>query len=185
MRIPDRIHVLGASGSGTTTLASHIASEHGHRHADSDDFFWLPTQPPFQQKRPIEERLPLLRTTLSTTSSWVLSGSLCGWGDELMPDFQLVVFISLDPEVRLARLRAREAERYGEAAISLGGEMHEQHLAFLQWAAGYDDVAFEGRSRALHETWMDRLTCPVVRLDGDRPVVSLLKGVEDAARTAV
>ena len=48
MRLPNRIHILGASGSGTTTLASAIADEHGHRHLDTDDFFWIPTNPPYR-----------------------------------------------------------------------------------------------------------------------------------------
>ena len=42
-----RIHVLGASGSGTSSLAAAIARRHGHRHLDTDDFFWMPTDPPY------------------------------------------------------------------------------------------------------------------------------------------
>jgi adenylate kinase family enzyme len=42
-----RIHILGASGSGTTTLGAALADRLGHPHVDADSLFWLPTDPPF------------------------------------------------------------------------------------------------------------------------------------------
>ena len=60
-----RIHIFGASGSGTSSLASALAATHGHRHLDSDDFYWLPTDPPYTQPRPVEARLSLLRPALA------------------------------------------------------------------------------------------------------------------------
>src|SRR5262245_2991835 len=106
--MPNRIHIFGASGSGTTTLALTLAETHGHRHLDTDDFYWFPTNPPYRQPRPVEARLALLRDARAQSSRWVLSGSLCGWGDPLISEFDLVVFLIVPTEVRLARLRARE-----------------------------------------------------------------------------
>lgn len=91
MRPPDRIHIVGASGSGTTSLAGELATRYGHRQLDTDDYFWLRTVPPYREKRPREQRLELLRRALCDATSWVLSGSLCGWGDPLIPEFELVV----------------------------------------------------------------------------------------------
>lgn len=51
------IHILGASGSGTTTLAKVLSDELGYAHFDSDDYFWIPTEPPFTTKRPLDERV--------------------------------------------------------------------------------------------------------------------------------
>jgi adenylate kinase family enzyme len=76
-----RIHILGASGSGTTTLGRALAAKLGCPHFDSDDFYWMPTEPPYRQPRPREEGQRLLGEALATSASWVLSGSLCGWGD--------------------------------------------------------------------------------------------------------
>ena len=41
-----RIHILGASGSGTTTLGRALAARLQCPHFDTDDCFWLPTDPP-------------------------------------------------------------------------------------------------------------------------------------------
>jgi len=183
--IPDRVHITGASGSGTTTLARGIAIEHGHRQIDTDDFYWLGTDPPYTTKRPPDEPLSLLRAELASTSRWALAGSLCGWGDPLIPDFQLVVFILVPQDVRLPRLRAREVERYGAEAVVPGGLRYEAAEGFLAWAALYDDGGLDVRSRALHEDWLKEMECPVVRLDGNAPVAELVTKLEQACAKAV
>jgi adenylate kinase family enzyme len=171
MRVPDRVHIVGASGSGTTSLAAELAGRYGHRQLDTDDFYWRRTDPPFREKRPPEERLASLRTTLQEAKRWVLAGSLCGWGDPLIPEFELVVFLLVPTPVRLARLRAREIERYGRQAIAPGGALHEAHVEFLEWAGRYDTGDPEMRSRAMHEAWLAALPCSVVRLEGDVSIV--------------
>lgn len=181
--LPDRVHVFGASGVGTTSLGELISEKYGHRHLDTDNFYWVPTNPPFREKRPPQERLRLLDLAMAKSEKWVLSGSLVGWGDPLIPTFELVVFLFVDPEVRLARLRARELERYGADAIAVRGPMHEQHRAFMEWAAAYDRGGMEIRSRTLHEAWMRQLPCRVVRMEANRPADDLLKELEDVATT--
>ena len=178
MPVGGRIHIVGASGSGTTSLAAAIAARHGHRHLDTDDFYWLPTDPPYREKRPREARFALLRDALAESPRWVLSGSLCGWGDPLIPEFELVVFLVVPSDVRLTRLRAREIARYGPDAIAPGGSRHQAHVEFLDWCAGYDAGSLQMRSRALHEAWLAALPGPVLRLEGDRSVGEQLKRVE-------
>ncbi|HJR02121.1 MAG TPA: AAA family ATPase [Methylomirabilota bacterium] len=180
-RPPDRIHTLGASGSGTTSLAAEIAGRYGHRHLDTDDFYWRRTDPPYREKRPPGERLASLRAALHEAKRWVLSGSLCGWGDPLIPEFELVVFLAVPTPVRLARLLAREIERYGRRAIARGGALHGAHVEFLEWAGRYDTGGPEMRSRAMHEAWLATLPCSVVRLEGDVSVSEQLARLLDAA----
>ena len=177
-----RIHIVGASGSGTTSLASAIAARCGRRHLDTDDFFWMPTSPPYREIRSQEERLTLLRQALQESGSWVLSGSLCGWGDSLIPQFELVVFLAVPTAVRLMRLRAREIERYGEQAIAPGGELGKPHLEFLDWAGRYDTGGLEMRSRALHEAWLATLPCAIVRLEGELSLAEQLVRIEASLR---
>jgi hypothetical protein len=89
----------------------------------------------------------------------VLSGSMTGWGDEVVAACDAVVFLTLDPDERIRRLRAREAVRQE------GRAGDPQWEAFLDWARGYDAPAFAGRSRAAHEAWLAGLPQPVLRLD--------------------
>jgi adenylate kinase family enzyme len=169
-----RIHILGASGSGTTTLGRALARHLDHPHFDTDDYFWLPTEPPFQHKRDRAEREALLAADLNRHEGWVLSGSLCGWGDVFIPLFDFVVFLFVPQEIRFARLRERERERHGDEAIAPGGPLYEESNNFLAWASAYDDGGLEIRSRQVHEEWLRELSCPVLRLMGAKPTVTQL-----------
>jgi adenylate kinase family enzyme len=90
-----RLHILGASGSGTTTLAAALCALHGWQHVDTDDIFWIATDPPYTDIRPREERVALMGAALDQSQDWIVSGSMCGWGDVFIPRFGLVVFLSV------------------------------------------------------------------------------------------
>ncbi|PFG31730.1 AAA family ATPase [Paramicrobacterium agarici] len=167
-----RVHVLGASGSGTTTLGRALADHWAVPHADADDYFWLPTSPPFQQKRPAEERRALMRDVFVPREAWVLSGSVVDWGEDIVRECAAVVFLTLDPVERLRRLEARELHRRAGADFDKAA-----WATFLQWARGYDDPEFEGRSRAAHEAWLGQLRQPILRLDSALPKEDLLSEV--------
>ena len=81
-----RIHVMGASGAGVTTLGRALADALALPHHDSDDYFWLPTTPPYRQQRDIAERLRLMEDVFLPRADWVLSGSLASWSDPIMLD---------------------------------------------------------------------------------------------------
>lgn len=79
-----------------------LAARHGWKHVDTDDVFWLKTDPLFTDIRPRAERVALMRAELDrakldAAASWVVSGSLCGWGDVFIPRFDLVVFLAALP----------------------------------------------------------------------------------------
>lgn len=171
-----RIHILGASASGTTTLAKALSEETGYCHFDTDEYFWIPTDVPFTQKRNIEERQELLKSDLGNTSEWILSGSLCGWGDIFIPYFELVVYLSLPKEVRIKRLIERERQRYG-TEIERDGTMYKSHNDFLEWASQYDEAGAHMRSKMLHDIWISKLPCPVLKVEGDKTVKERLNSV--------
>lgn len=175
-----RIHILGASGSGTTTLGRAVADRLSVPHVDTDGVFWLPTDPPFTTRRPVEERLALLRARLPAAGGWVLSGSAINWAQPIEPLYDLIVYLRLDPAIRMARLRRRERARYG-ARIEPGGDMVEENAAFLAWAAAYDVAGPEQRSRVAHEAWLERQAAPILRLDSADPVEVLARAVVAAA----
>jgi adenylate kinase family enzyme len=166
MALPNRIHIFGASGSGVTTLAAATAERYGHRHLDVDDFYWAPTVPPFRDIRPVVERQQILADALNEHRRWVLSGSLCGWGDVFIARFELAVFLYIPHKVRMSRIIARERERYGDA-IEPGGALRAHHMEFIEWASKYDTADASMRSLQLHESWIATLPCQCIRIDGD------------------
>jgi adenylate kinase family enzyme len=171
-----RIHILGASGSGTSTLGAALAWHLGVPHTDADGLYWVPTDPPFTTPRTPEDRYALTVRALPATAHWVFSGSATKWAAPLEPHFDLVVFLRLDPAVRMARLRQREAARYG-ARILPGGDMAAINAAFIAWAQSYDTAGSLRRSLGTHEAWLADQPAPVLRLDSRAPVDELVAAV--------
>lgn len=102
----------------------------------------------------------MLSMALQSSDSWVLSGSLFGWGDVFMPRFTLIVWLRVNHNIRMKRLQARETARYGDAILN-GGEYEDKHKAFMHWAGGYDFSEDISRNVFKHEAWLRGVPCPV------------------------
>lgn len=162
-----RVAVLGASGTGKSTLASALAERLGVPAFDADDYYHLPTDPPYQRQRAPEERRALLERDLSQQPGWVLSGGALLWQPPPRIAPTLLVFLHVPDEARIARLVRRERARFG-ARLDPGGDMEATHREFLEWTRGYEDGTAEGTStRPLHEAYLSSATCPVLRIEGD------------------
>lgn len=166
-----RIHLFGASGCGATTLGAALGQRLGVPHLEADDYYWLPTDPPFTDKYPKEERWRRIRERLQGHDDWVLSGgSVYNWGEGLIPEFTLAVF-----------LRLPAAERYG-AALATDPAIGDKSRRFLEWAAGYDTGAEGTRTPERHREWIRQLHCPVLTLDTRASVEDLADQVLAALR---
>ncbi|WP_455287674.1 AAA family ATPase [Cupriavidus necator] len=160
------ILITGAAGSGTSTLATAVADVTHSRVLETDDYFWRPTDPPYQQRFGSEERRAALLRDLRSSPDAVVAGALIDWGEELEDAFDLVVFLYLPTAIRLARLKLREERRFGKADPE-----------FLAWAAQYDEGTAEGRSLERHRQWLKNRKCPVLYLESDDTVDVRLQSV--------
>ncbi|MEQ9443307.1 MAG: AAA family ATPase [Cyclobacteriaceae bacterium] len=161
-----KILIFGASGSGTTTLGKALAERLGYMHVDADDYYWKKTVPPFQEKIALSERNARLTSDFLSAANMIVSGSMVSWGDYWKTAFDLAIFLYLPQEIRMERLKKREAERYGDLLLTDQATI-ENSKAFLAWAKKYDDEGFDGRSLKIHRNWIKALKCPVLSLDGD------------------
>lgn len=168
-----RIHVMGASGSGTSTLARGLANAFDSQAFDTDDFYWKPTDPPFTDKRPVADRIALMQEVFLPRRDWILSGSFTSWGAPIVPRLTHVIFLALPGAKRLARLRKRERLR-ADPELTRTPEWQAANAGFLNWAMSYDDPGFAGRSLAAHERWLGGLDIPVIRIDAGAPPEAVL-----------
>lgn len=165
MKMKNVIHIYGASGSGTSTLGKKICDELGYKFMDTDDYYWLPSNPKYTYRRPVEERLELMKNDISKADNAVISGSLTDWGDELIPLFTLAVRLETETNIRIDRLRKREKASFGNR-IDVGGDMYQNHLDFIEYAKAYDNGGLEIRSKASHDEWQRLLLCKQIVLNG-------------------
>ena len=151
-----RILITGASGSGTSTLGRALAERLHWPHFDCDDYYWLPTNPPFTTKRNSTERISLLLESLNKSPRAVVSGSIVDWGPELENSFLLIVFLYVPAPIRVERLRKRELAQLGHA-----------DPLFLEWAAQYDEGKLGGRSLTKHRQWLSARSCAALPIEGE------------------
>lgn len=174
-----RVYITGAAGSGTSSLGRALAERLSVPHLDTDDFFWAPSEVPYTAKRPVAERLALIAAAQAgqeavsaaggEAGGWVLSGAADGWGEPVIAGADLIILVLTPTPVRLARIRRREAEKFG-ARVKPGGDLHHNHAEFLKWAASYDEPYFGGRSLTRHRAWLAGRDEPILELSGARPV---------------
>jgi adenylate kinase family enzyme len=162
-----RILITGASGSGTTTLGRTLADTLTLPFFDIDDYYWMPTEPPYRQKRTAAARLSMLIGDLDRAENGaVLSGSVVNWGVEIEDSFSLIVFLRVPTKIRVERLHKREAELFGAAKSE-----------FIEWAAQYDEGRLPGRSLPIHERWLSLRRCIVLRIEGEVSVADSVKQI--------
>ena len=177
-----KLHLFGASGTGVSTLGGALALALGLPYFDTDDYFWEASDPPFTVRRPSAARDARLAHDLAQAPSWIVGGSIVGWGQEWLAAFDLVVFLWLPPALRLQRLHQREHARYG-ARILADPTQAARTQAFLEWAAGYDDSSTGGtRTLANHGQWLVQFTGSVLELRGDLSVAARVGAVQRRLR---
>ncbi len=166
------VHIFGAPGAGVSTLGRALAQRLHCPHFDTDDFVWFTDDAlPYRRKRNPDHRRQLLTESLDKAGErWVLSGSLCGWGDVFIPRFDLAVYCWLPAGLRLERIRHRETQRYGAGRITAGGDLHDIFEKFLLWSMAYDEPSDNWRSREKELAWLNHLPCRTVRPEQTLPV---------------
>lgn len=161
-----RINLIGGSGSGTSTIGAILADLLGCPHLEADYFFHVQTEPPYQQQRNPQERMELIEEALEQSESWVLSGSVMGWGENPIFDFTHMIWLLPPKEIRLKRLYDRELTTFGDRIME-GGDMYESHLDFMNWANGYEEGDLEGKSLERHKAYLTQIKCPILKMTGE------------------
>ena len=145
------------------------------KYFDSDDYFWIKTERPFTDKRNPKDRNQLIIRDISETENWILGGSIINWGNDLFPDFDLIIFLHLPSEIRIDRLRKRELERYGDI-IHTDEKRFRKFNDFISWATDYDlNTGLANRTLIAHETWLAQTKNPVLKIIGDLTLDNKLK----------
>lgn len=174
-----KLHIFGASGSGVTTLGKLLAKKLGVKYFDSDDYFWLKTEPPFTHRRDPKKRNQLISKDISDKENWILGGSIIKWGDNLFPDFDLIIFLYLPNEIRIERLKKRELERYGDN-IYADPKRAKQFNDFISWATDYDyNTGLANRTLKAHESWLAHTKNPVLKIIGNQTLDEKLELILD------
>jgi adenylate kinase family enzyme len=161
-----KIHLLGPSCSGTSTLGKMIAEKYNFCWCDTDEIFWIKTDPPFTTKREKIARINILKELFKIHSSLVVSGSAMGWGDFIKNELDIIIYKYVEQKIRIKRLIEREKSRYGKR-VEPGNDMYEIHREFVEWNKKYENGGMEIRSRRSELAWLQGVSCKIIKLEDD------------------
>lgn len=165
--------LFGAMGVGDTTLGREVAGRLALPHIDLDDYHWRwDTDIPYTVFRSREERTELIMRAATAAPRFVMSGSMWSIRKAFEPLFDMAVLMTAPADIRAERLRRRSVARWGSRVLP-GGDMYEAsdiYRDYLRCAEAYDRDIRPQACIAQHEQWARELPCPVVRVDGTRPV---------------
>ena len=177
MHKPKTIHIFGASGSGTTTLAKAISTRFGYHFIDTDEAIWENTDPPFTKRKADSQSRKFVEKQLKENKYNVISGAFVGWGDVFKPKVDLFIYMHLPLEIRLQRIQIREENRFKDRVLP-GGDLYLQHLDFLDWVSQYEELDESTRSQKQHELWLKNVKKPIVVIKEVLTIEELLQKVE-------
>lgn len=144
-------------------MARALSQSYGFYLIDTDDAIWENVDPPFTVRKPLTLSRDYLAKALANHPRSVISGAFVGWGDEFKPQIDLFVYLHLPLAIRLERIQKREENRFGSRVLP-GGDLHQQHLDFLEWVGQYDTNSSDIRGQKQHELWLKDVKAPIVRI---------------------
>ena len=166
------ILICGLNGAGKSTLGSALAARLGLHFIDNEALYFPKTDPrdPYAVSRSREEVARLLAREIAAHPNFVFASVKGDYGEDIQSAFRYAVLINTPKAVRMRRVRDRSFRRFGDRMLP-GGDQYAREQAFF--------ALVESRPEALVEEWARTLRCPVIRVDGTRPIA---ENVEFIAR---
>lgn len=157
------ILIFGLNGAGKSTLGRALAKRLRLSFIDDEDLFFPKTdaRDPYAVSRTRVEAKACLLDRIKEREGFVLAAVKGDYGEGTDSLFQYAVWVQAPREIRLQRVRDRSFARFGER-MQQDGDLYETEEAFFRFVASRPEKAVED--------WARRLTCPVLRIDGTRPV---------------
>lgn len=157
------IIVCGLNGCGKSTLGKTLARKLQFHFIDNEDLYFPKTDPNYiyASPRSREEVEKLLWGEIRAHENFVFTSVKGDYGETIYPFFQYVVLIDVPKDIRIQRVKNRSFEKFGERML-LGGDLHEQEEKFFNFV--------KSRPENTVEKWVQSLKCPVLRIDGTKPI---------------
>lgn len=164
------IAIAGANGSGKSTLGKYMADLLQYRHMDAEDYYFRESAIPYENSRTKEEVQKLLYADIKKYGQFIVSAVNCDFGEKINRLYDFVVFIDVPLEIRLERVKQRSLRQFGSRILP-GGDLYEQEQRFFSFVAS--------RTMEKTEAWLERVKCPVIHIDGTRPIAENARLIMD------
>ncbi len=157
------IIICGLNGTGKSTLGKALAEKLHFYFIDNEDLYFPKTNPTYIYAAPRtrEEVEKLLFNKIEKHENFVFASVKGDYGETIYPFFQYAVLINVPEDIRIERVKNRSFQKFGNRML-FGGDLYEQEERF------FDLV--KSRAEDTVEKWIQSLNCPIIRIDGTKPV---------------
>ena len=157
------IIVCGLNGCGKSTLGKALAQKLGFYFIDIEDMYFTrtSTDAPYANPRSRAEVEKLLQDEVRKQDHFVFSAIKGDYGEELQKYYRIAVVIEVPKEIRTQRVRNRSFQKFGSRMLA-GGDLYQAEEQFFELA--------ESRTEDFYVQWLQSLQCPILRVDGTRPI---------------
>ena len=157
------IIVCGLNGVGKSTLGKVLAEKLQFHFIDVEDLYFSKTDPNYTYASPRtrKEVEKLLLQEIKEHENFVFVSVKGDYGEDIYPFFQYAVLIDVPKEIRIQRVKNRSFQKFGDKMLA-GGELHEQEESFFAFV--------QSRAENTVEEWVQSLDCPVIRVQGTKPI---------------
>lgn len=157
------IIICGLNGAGKSTLGKTLAEKLHFHFIDIENLYFPKTNPDYIYASPrtsedVEERLLY---EIRTHENFILASVKGDYGEDIYSFFQCAILLDVPKDIRLQRVKERSFQKFGNRMLS-GGDLFEQEEKFFRFV--------ESRNENTVEEWIKSLKCPVIRMDGTKPI---------------
>lgn len=157
------ILICGLNGTGKSTLGKALAEKLHFYFIDNEDLYFPKTDPDYiyASPRTRQEVEKLLFHEVKTHENFVFASVKGDYGEAFYPFLQYAIWMDVPKTIRIQRVRNRSFQKFGNRMLS-GGDLHDREEQFFDFV--------KARAENTVEEWISSLTCPVIPVDGTRPI---------------
>ena len=103
----------------------------------------------------------LLLHEIKTHKNFIFASVKGDYGEDIYSLIQYAILLDVPKNIRLQWVKKRSFQEFGNRMLS-GGDLFEQEEKFFRFV--------ESRNENTVEEWVKSLKCPVIRIDGTKPI---------------
>lgn len=157
------ILLCGLNGAGKSTIGRILAERMSWQFIDNEDLYFPKENASylFSNPRSKEEVIHLLEEKIEEDDRFVFAAVKGDYGEKLLKKLDYVVLIEVPKETRMERVKMRSAQKFGDR-IQEKGDLADTENAWFS--------VVNSRPENFVTEWLERVPCPVIRIDGTAPV---------------
>jgi len=157
------IQICGLNGCGKSTLGRALAEALGYHFIDNENLYFQRDDEgaAYANPRSRKEVEACLLQEVSEHPDFVFAAVRGDYGERIIPMYDYVITVEVPGEIRSQRIRNRSFQKFGSRMLP-GGDLYSQEESFFRMA--------ESRQESYVVSWLETLTCPIIRVDGAKPV---------------